>query len=273
MTLLLIGKGRWSEKVSNSIQSGLPKLPTKVVGAREFLTDVSSYDLESIEYVWITSQPALQLEILKSLESFTGKILIEKPIGLSSTDFNYLKDSIHTQRDNLRLSKVWNYSAIWLKLKSFLQSNLTHIEITRGGPNHNSSIPLHIDWLPHDVFLLTDLFGESMLRFKKISRIIKDELLQAEIQIADKDIVVNLCTGKLKEGRVAEWRFFSGSKLLLMADFSKGEIILENGESVIPKLNQDAISGMVLDIPSINRESVQRDIRVQERFGKLLLGM
>jgi len=273
VTLLLIGKGRWSEKVSNSIQSGLPKLPTKVVGAREFLTDVSSHHLESIEYVWITSRPETQLAVLKSLEGFTGKILIEKPIGLSSTDFSYLKDSIHMQRDNLRLSKVWNYSAIWLKLKSFLQSNLTHIEMTRGGPSHNSSIPLHIDWLPHDVFLLTDLFGESMMRFKTISRGIKDELLEAEIQIADKDIVVNLCTGNLMEGRIAKWRFFSGSKLLLTSDFSKGEIILENGESVIPKLNQDSICGMVLDIPSIDRESVQRDIEVQERFGKLLLGM
>ncbi|MFM7500762.1 MAG: hypothetical protein ACKO3D_01635, partial [Actinomycetota bacterium] len=98
-------------------------------------------------------------------------------------------------------------------------------------------------------------------------------LLEAQIQIADKDIVVNLCTGKLMEGRVAKWRFFSGSKLLLTADFSKGEIILENGESVIPKLNQDAISGMVSDLPNISKKSVLLDIEVQEAFSQELVGM
>jgi len=207
------------------------------------------------------------------LDSYKGKILIEKPIGLSLGDFSYLKDCIHNQKDNLRLSRVWNYSAIWLKLKSFLQSNLTQIEITRGGPSHNSSIPLHIDWLPHDVFLLTDLFGDSMLNFEVIKKSVTDELLEAEIHVVDKNIKVNLRIGNLATDRMAQWRIFNGSSILATADFSKGKIILENGENILPKTDLDAICKMVLEIPLIYQETVQRDIEVQERFGKLLLGM
>lgn len=273
VTLILIGKGKWSEKVLTSIQSGLPKLSAKIEGSRKFLEEGYGQNLKNSDLIWITSRPQSQLQVLKSLENYTGKILIEKPIGLSMKDFDYLKESRHLMMNSLRLSRVWNYSAIWVYLKSALQSNFTHIEIVRGGPNHESTIPLHIDWLPHDLFLLTDLFGGSMLNYKTIRNSIHEERLDAEFQMLDRSVRVKLRVGNLKAGRVAQWKIFCGNKLLMSADFSKNEIMLENGQKLTPSQEQDAICKMILEIPTVSSELVALDIEVQKRFSHDLLGI
>lgn len=273
MTLILIGQGKWSEKVLTSIQAGLPKLSGKIESSRKFLEKGYGQNLKDADLIWITSRPQSQLQILKSLENYTGKILIEKPIGLSMKDFDYLNESRHLMVNSLRLSRVWNYSAIWVYLKSALQSNLTHIEIVRGGPNHKSTIPLHIDWLPHDLFLLTDLFGGSMLNYKKIKNSIHEELLDAEFQILDRSVRVKMCVGNLTAGRIAQWKIFCGNKLLMTADFSKNQITLENGQKLTPSQEQDAICRMILEIPSVSSKLVELDIEVQKRFSHDFLGI
>jgi len=271
VTVLLIGRSRWSEKISNSIQSGLPKTLTRIVGTREFLQQNPEPTLESSSIIWIATRPQSQIEVLKALETFTGKIIIEKPIGLNLHEFAYLKNSSHLTEGNLRLSRVWNYSAIWYSLKSILDSEITRIEIIRGGPSHNASIPMHIDWMPHDIFLLTDIFRESALNFEMISCSLKDELLESNLCILDKNIYIYLCAGKLPEGRIAQWKIFRGEKLLATADFFKNTITLDNGLVLTPKLEKDAICRMVLDISNVDNFSVELDINTQEKFAKELL--
>ena len=166
MNLLLIGQSRWSEKVSKSIKFGLSWVNTRIIGARQFLGNPKITGSFVPDLVWVVCGPNLQTDVIDSLSDFTGIVIIEKPLGLSMSDFAQLEKSNLYSSGKLRLSRPWNYSEVWHAYKSLIGKNISYLKIVRGGLNHGSSIPLHLDWLPHDLFLLTDLFGESMLSCK-----------------------------------------------------------------------------------------------------------
>jgi hypothetical protein len=271
VNLLLIGQSRWSEKVSKSIKFGLSWVTTTTIGARQFLGNPKIADSLAPDLVWIVCGPNLQPSVIESLSDFTGIVIIEKPIGLSTSDFVQLEKSNLYSSGKLRLSRPWNYSEVWHTYKSLIGENISHLKIVRGGLNHSSSIPLHLDWLPHDLFLLTDLFGESMLNCKLENISIEDELLKAKIMIEDLNIMVNLESGKLNEQRIAMWDAVNYQGIHSKIDFTSNQIVMNESRVITPPIEMDAICKMITNLDTVTQSDVKLNIAVQKRIYKEIL--
>jgi hypothetical protein len=271
VNLLLIGQSRWSEKVSKSIKFGLSWVNTRTIGARHFLGNPKIADSLAPDLVWVVCRPNLQPHVIESLSGFTGIVIIEKPIGLSTSDFAQLEKSNLYSSGKLRLSRPWNYSAVWHTYKSLIGKNISYLKIVRGGLNHSSSIPSHLDWLPHDLFLLTDLFGESMLSCKLENISIEDELLKAKIMIEDLNIMVNLESGKLNEQRIAMWDAVNYQGMHSKIDFTSNQIVLSESRVITPPIEMDAICKMITNLDTVTQSDVKLDIAVQKRICKEIL--
>jgi hypothetical protein len=266
VNLLLIGQSRWSEKVSKSIDLGLSWVNTRIIGARQFLGNPKITGTLAPDLVWIVCRPNLQPYVIESLSDFTGIVIIEKPIGLSTSDFAQLEKSNLYSSGKLRLSRPWNYSAVWHTYKSLIGKNISYLKIVRGGLNHSSSIPLHLDWLPHDLFLLTDLFGESMLSCKFESISVEDELLKAKIMIEDLNIMVDLESGKLNEQRIAIWDVVNYQEMHSKIDFTSNQIVSSESRIITPPIEMDAICKMITNLETVTQIEVNLDIAVQKRI-------
>ena len=271
MNLLLIGQSRWSEKVSKSIKFGLSWVNTRTIGARQFLGNPKITGSIAPDLVWVVCRPNLQPHVIESLSDFTGIVIIEKPLGLSMSDFAQLEKSNLYSSGKLRLSRPWNYSEVWHAYKSLIGKNISYLKIVRGGLNHGSSIPLHLDWLPHDLFLLTDLFGESMLSCKVESLSIEDELFKAIIMIEDLNITVHLESGKLNEQRIAKWDAVNNQGIHSKIDFTSNQIVLNESRVITPPIEMDAICKMITNLQTVTKFEVKLDIAVQKRIFQEIL--
>lgn len=271
MRLLLIGNGRWSEKIFESLEKGAPNVSCAVIGSRYFLQEFTPKSGIKADVVWVTSRPDSQQRILEHLSDFPGIVVLEKPIGRSIQDYEKVRESKLYRKGQLRFSRAWNYSETWLQLKETLKSSISRIEIIRGGPSHDSSIPLHEDWLPHDIFLLTDLFGHSMLKLDVNSSEIKNEFLTSEFVVANPQVSVSLAVGRIDTGRVAQWRIFQGKELLLSADFSNAKIVFANGQITEATSNQDAICRMISHLQNIEQNRIILDLDVQKLIAQEFL--
>ena len=92
--LLLIGSGKWPNKITSIIRSQNSEALIENVGAREFL----KLKLEQLQpllkdkIVWIASTPENQLSILEKIKSFTNRVILEKPFSVSIYQLNQLRE-------------------------------------------------------------------------------------------------------------------------------------------------------------------------------------
>lgn len=98
-SILFIGQGEWSRKVSNIIVASESRLKPVVISARKFLTTEKQalpegWILEDFNFIWITTFPDMQLKILEKLQGLNSKIILEKPIALTLEDIQQLSSII-----------------------------------------------------------------------------------------------------------------------------------------------------------------------------------
>lgn len=113
------------------------------------------------DVIWIASRPSEQLEILKTARSMSQVFILEKPICASLHDYSQVIKMLANRKTRIELSRPWSFSSTWLKAREIVKSwDLTGSSVTfkRKGPAAHTYITSIEDWLPHDVYLASDLF-------------------------------------------------------------------------------------------------------------------
>jgi predicted dehydrogenase len=161
-SLLIIGNGVWGKKLSELFQKWDFKISR--YGARDYL-ELSYEDKQQVsitDLIWIASYPDIQIQIVQEIMKLKikGMIILEKPFFRNLKEQEEFNRMLETSNLSIRSSSPWVYSDIWLKSKdNILELNgPLKIEILRSGPFKRAQIESYLDWLSHDVQLLSDLF-------------------------------------------------------------------------------------------------------------------
>lgn len=159
--LLLLGSGKWPNKITSIIRSQNSEVLIDNVGAREFL----KLKLEQLQpllkdkIVWIASTPENQLLILEKIKSFSNKVILEKPFSVSINQLNQLRELNKNGNNKFYVSEPWRHSELWREGKSRILkvSGLKKLQIHRGGPMKREYVDPPWDWMQHDLGLLSEL--------------------------------------------------------------------------------------------------------------------
>lgn len=262
--LLIIGNGKWGDKVRNALTVNKPSTLITQISVRSFLASPQYFLQNKYTHIWLCARPNLQSAIVTTLAESDSLVILEKPIALSKQDFSSIRASSLFQNGKLRLSRVWNYSEIWQQfLKEKFLENID-IDIARGGPGHSSLIPMSLDWLPHDLYLLADLFRSDFLAGSMTSTRIEENRLNVEYTVLGSNL--RLTVGEFKESRVAKWKVKYDDESFVIVDFISSTLVYSSGEKVDVVAKHDSITQNLVCSDQNSFEDVIRDFDIQESF-------
>ena len=231
-SILFIGHGEWSKKLSNIIVSSESKLKPAVISARNFLsTETQAFPqgqvLEDFNFIWITTFPDMQLKILEKLQDINSRIILEKPIALTLEDIKQLQLIIPKVKSSVYLSQPWTFSKLWESASKQILRNHEDLEIDalRVGELQRERIFPSLDWLPHDLYLLASLTQSKELE-KESLKLLSSRGSSKEIGLdyqVGKDLRVNLQAGK-SDSRRAYWGISVADEIFLGIDFDSMRI-------------------------------------------------
>jgi hypothetical protein len=236
-SILFIGNGEWSRKVSNIVVASESRLKPVVISARNFLKTQSQAlpegrTLDDFSFIWITTFPEIQLKILEHLQDLNSKIILEKPIALTLADIQQLRLIIPKMRSSVYLSQPWTFSKLWESAFTQIVRNSKNLEINafRVGELERTSITPSLDWSPHDLYLLASLMQAKQLGIESLELLssrgsFKEVLLDYQIGQA---VRVNLHAGK-SDFRRAYWRISVSDQTSLEIDFDSKKITKKDG--------------------------------------------
>jgi hypothetical protein len=159
--LILIGSGKWPQKIKSVLAGQDASIDIKLIPAREFLNlDLNiKRELLSGRILWIATTPENQFRVLESIKKFENKIIIEKPFASNLYELNSILTYSNSSKNKLYVSEPWRHSRIWKtkKLEIERTNGMKSILIKRGGPITRDYITPAWDWMQHDIGLLSDL--------------------------------------------------------------------------------------------------------------------
>ena len=240
-SILFIGSGEWSQKVSDIIVASGSRLEPVVISARDFLATEKQAlpkgrNLEDFNFIWITTFPDMQLKILEKLQSLDSKIVLEKPIALTLEDIQKLRSIIPKMKSSVYLSEPWTFSKLWESASNQILRNYKDSEINalRVGNLKRKKISPGLDWLPHDLYLLASLMQAKDLGMESLellsSRGSSEEVL-LDYQVGE-TVRVNLQAGK-SDSRRAYWRIMVDDQNRFEIDFDSRTITKKDGNGEI----------------------------------------
>ena len=247
-SILFIGNGEWSRKVSNIFGASESRLKPVVISARNFLNTQSQalpegHILEDYSFIWITTFPEMQIKILEHLQDLNSRIILEKPIALTLADIQQLRSIIPKMRSSVYLSQPWTFSKLWESALAQIVRNSENLEINafRVGELERVSISPSLDWSPHDLYLLASLMQAKQLgieSLKLLSSRGSSKEISLDYQIGE-DVRVNLQARK-SDSRRAYWRISVDDQNHLEIDFDSRKIIKkERAEESSVEFNSD----------------------------------
>jgi predicted dehydrogenase len=252
-SILFIGHGEWSKKLSKIIVSSESRLKPVVISARNFLSTEEKVlpegqALEDFNFIWITTYPDMQVKILEKLQDLNSKIILEKPIALTLEDVKQLQSVIPKVKSSVYLSQPWTFSKLWESASAQILRNREDLEIDalRVGELQRERIFPSLDWLPHDLYLLASLMRSKELENESIKLLSsrgspKEIILDYQIGA---DLRISLQAGK-SETRRAIWCISINGQALLEIDFDSRQIIKKEG-------NQESTENFDTDNPIIS---------------------
>jgi predicted dehydrogenase len=159
-SVAVIGQGSWGKKILNSVQNSFSDAQVEMLSSRIFLSSPSK---RNYDVIWIAGRPVDQVKILEIAQSNSKLIILEKPLGSTLGDFSRLNQILKITDTSVDLSRPWCFSTTWLNAKDLIKScklNGASVTFNRSGPASHSYITSIEDWLPHDIYLASDLFPE-----------------------------------------------------------------------------------------------------------------
>ena len=206
-SIVIIGKGVWSNKISQVLFDQDNTLNIEIHSARSFLLrniqEISQ--IASGQFLWITTTPELQIEIIKRMESLDFRAILEKPVATKTIKIGEVLDLILNLKADTYLSQPWRYSKVWENTRSAIRNLPTplKIKVTRGGPVARDYIDPIEDWVYHDLGLVSELINDykDHLNIKILSKNTKN--LKVNLKVPYKfDIELNI--GYFSE-KIALW--------------------------------------------------------------------
>ena len=236
-SILFIGNGEWSRKVSNILVASESRLKPVVISARNFLNAgkqalPEGLILEDIKLIWITTFPDMQLRILEKLQDLNSRIIIEKPIALTLEDIKQLHAIMPKVKSSVYLSQPWTFSKLWESASKQILKSHEELEIyaLRMGELERERISPSLDWLPHELYLLASLMQSRQLEneyLKLLSSKGSSKEICLDYQVG-KDVKINLQAGK-SASRRAHWRILAADQIRLEIDFDSKRVTRREG--------------------------------------------
>ena len=265
--LAIIGRGTWPSKIKSSLESNFQGLGVRVFSAREVIANAAVVHESGFNAIWIATQPSLQLRLLENLSDMFQTIILEKPLGSNSTEIQSLIHFVTTHPfEVVAPSNPWSYETACLETVELIKKEgliKAKIEITRGGPNRRSYLSPVEDWIPHDLYLLGEIFGSDAIAFMEISGNRETAVAKLFSERFQTEITVN--SGFTKE-RVAEIVYLKDSREI-KTNLLSGRILIDGTEhSFQAKDTHDAISRNYLDTKNwgkrrlINAATLQSEV-------------
>ena len=265
--LAIIGRGIWPSKIKSSLESNFQDLDAKVFSARDVVSNSKLIQENLFNVIWIATQPSLQLKLLKKLLNESQTIILEKPLGSNSAEIQSLIHFVTTHPFGVVApSNPWSYETACLETVELIKKEgliKAKIEITRGGPNRRSYLSSVEDWIPHDLYLLGEIFDSDAIAFMEISGNRETAVAKLFSERFQTEITVN--SGFTKE-RVAEIVYSKDSKEI-KTNLLSGRILIDGTEhSFQAKDTHDAISRNYLDTKNwgkrrlINAATLQSEV-------------
>jgi hypothetical protein len=269
VNLLIIGQGAWASKIQSVLGISASGIQATSISARFALKDPSQMveAAENSEVIWISTKPEWQLELLPKLSKFSGKLILEKPYIFDENSMDTFTEFTRNFKGVLQLSEPWTFSSIWSSVRNEIRerSNVEFI-VERGGPTGHNFMSTVMDWLPHDVNLLFDLYGIELLK-SEISNIHwKKKRSELEFQISmGSESSYLFRVGNFEGTRIASWESKGLNINFLTSTLTRGL----SAEHV----NQE-INPFILQINSNEKNSAgrtQNQLEVQNYFFDKLL--
>ncbi len=195
-SIVIIGKGVWSNKISEVLFDQDNTLNIEKYSARSFLLkgEQEISQIVSGQFLWITTTPDLQIELLKKMESLDFIAILEKPVATKTIKIDEVLNLILSLKADTYLSQPWRYSKVWENIRSVTQNLPTplKIKVTRGGPGVRAYIDPVEDWVYHDLGLVGELINDykDLLDIKILSTNTKN--LKVNLKVPNKfDIELN----------------------------------------------------------------------------------
>ena len=236
-SILFIGNGEWSRKVSNILVASESRLKPVVISARDFLdTEKLALPggriLEDFNFIWITTFPEVQLKILEQLQDLNSKIILEKPIALTLEDIKQLHSILPKVKSSVYLSQPWTFSKLWESASTQILQSHENLEIDalRVGELQRERISPSLDWLPHELYLLASLMQSRELgneSLKLLSSKGSSKEICLDYQLGE-NMRVNLQAGK-SSSRRAYWHISVADQIRLEIDFGSKRITKSEG--------------------------------------------
>ena len=81
-SIVLIGKGDWSNKISEVLLDQDDTLNIEKYPSRDFLlkSELEISKIVSGQFLWITTTPDLQIELLKKMESLDFRVILKNQL-------------------------------------------------------------------------------------------------------------------------------------------------------------------------------------------------
>ena len=269
--LAIIGRGTWPLKIKSSLESNFQGLYVRVFSSREVISNTAVVHENGFNAIWIATQPSLQLKILENLSDVFQTIILEKPLGSNSAEIQSLIHVITAHPFRVVApSNPWSYETACLETVELIKRGgliAAKIEITRGGTNRRSYLSPVEDWIPHDLYLLGQIFDSDVISFTEISGTRETAVANFVSERFQTEITVN---SGFTEERVAELIYSKDSKEI-RTNFMSGRISINGKEhSFRAKDTHDAISRNYLDAKNWGQERFINAAKLQsEVFSSL----
>lgn len=229
MAVVVVGNGPWSAKLRPVIESVSPMKVT-TVGARDMINKSVSGDI-----FWLATTPTNQLRILPAIPK-QAKVVLEKPAFLNSLELELVYREYMERQGNLYFSLPWNYSTSMASIGERLASQEeSNVRVNRGGPVQRSYIPSYLDWLPHDLGMISRL--PESANFKVDAVVLEGESIRIRAHLLG--LKFHLDIG-LFENRVAKWEISNSAQGSYQLDLY--EEVATTGEEPLKNMFSDFLS-------------------------------
>jgi hypothetical protein len=206
-SIVIIGEGAWSSKISKILLEQDHNLEIIKYSARDFILKSKQQvsKIASNHILWITTTPDLQFDVLRKIEDFNCKVILEKPLATNFSKLEELLEFIPSIKPDLFLSEPWGYSQIWNKIKTNIESlpKPISIKIKRGGPVMRTYMSPVFDWMYHDLGLISELISNYNKSLSIRSSFKDVNNMSFNLTIPD-EITIDISIGYFLE-KIATW--------------------------------------------------------------------
>jgi predicted dehydrogenase len=226
-SIAVIGQGVWGKKLTQSIQKASIQNQVELISSRVFLSNTPE---RTFDVIWIAGRPGSQAKILEIAQSISNLVILEKPLGATLNDFLRVEELIRGANSNIDLSMPWCYSNIWLNLKERIKYwDLKGASLTfqRSGPVAHTYISPVEDWIPHDIYLASDILPsyEEHALVRSMKKAFREVVISLELK---REITLNF-EFKVSSSKESKFELITSSNSAYV-DFLNNRLLI-NGEA------------------------------------------